>query len=54
LTKPVEVHPSLLHRIEIHSDLEARLLFAEVQLFSDSQTPSYGVVLGKLMSARRA
>lgn len=51
LTKPLEVFPDLLHRIGVHRDLEKGLLIAEVQLFSDSQTPSYGVILGKLKSA---
>lgn len=46
--KPIEVFPNYLHRILLHRDTEKRLLFAEVQLFSDSETPSYVVVLGKL------
>lgn len=50
LTKPIQSHPSLLHRLEIHHDYERGLLCAEVQLFSDSETPSYGVLLGKLRS----
>jgi len=54
LTKPLEAFPKLLHRILIHYDWEKGLLFAEVQLFSDSQTPSYGVVLGKLKPAKVA
>jgi hypothetical protein len=48
LTKPFESHPGVLHRIELHYDTRQGLLFAEVQLFADSDTPSYGVVLGKL------
>jgi hypothetical protein len=48
LTKPFESHAGILHRIELHQDIERGLLFAEVQLFSDSETPSYGVILGKL------
>ena len=48
LTKPYETHREFLHRIEFHYEKERKLLFGEVQLFSDSQTPSYGVVLGKL------
>lgn len=48
LTKPMEVFPTFLHRIVLHHEYEQELLFAEVQLFADSQTPSYGVVLGKL------
>lgn len=48
LTKPFESHPGVLHRIELHYDTQRGLLFAEVQLFVDSETPSYGVILGKL------
>lgn len=48
LTKPLESHESKLHRIEIHYDRDKGLLIGEVQLFADSQTPSYGVILGKL------
>jgi hypothetical protein len=39
-----------LHRIEIHEDRVQQILLAEVQLFSNSETPSYGVVLGHLKS----
>jgi hypothetical protein len=53
LTKPIEAFPGVLHRIAVHHDWEHRLLIAEVQLFSDSETPSYGVVLGNLDSAKR-
>jgi len=42
------VFEGLLHRILIHQDKEKGLLLGEVHLFSDSQTPSYGVILGKL------
>ena len=48
LTDPIRNYPGLLHRIEIHEDTKRRLLLAEVQLFSDSKTPSYGVILGRL------
>lgn len=48
LTASPQSHAELLHRIEVHRDRERNLLFAEVQLFSDSETPSYGVILGKL------
>ncbi|PIV06480.1 MAG: hypothetical protein CO013_06745 [Syntrophobacterales bacterium CG_4_8_14_3_um_filter_58_8] len=48
LTKPIQAHPGLLHRIDIHHEWKRELLCAEVQLFSDSETPSYGVILGKL------
>lgn len=46
--KPIAVFPNHLHRILLHRDAEMGFLFAEVQLFSDSETPSYVVVLGKL------
>ena len=48
LTRPSMKHPGTLHRIVIHHDRERGLLCAEVQLFSDSETPSYCVILGKL------
>jgi hypothetical protein len=48
LTKPFETHPGQLHRLLVHYDREKGLLIAEVQLFADSQTPSYGVILGRL------
>jgi hypothetical protein len=48
LANPIRNYSSALHRIEIHEDRERRLLLAEVQLFSDSETPSYGVILGPL------
>jgi hypothetical protein len=54
ITKPVEVHPNHLHRILLHQDYVNGLLVAEVQLFSDSQTPSYGVIIGKLKQATAA
>ena len=50
LTKPIETYPDQLHRILVHHDREKSLLIAEVQLFADSQTPSYGVILGRLKS----
>jgi hypothetical protein len=48
MTDPPRAHPGLLHRVVIHHEWEQGLLFAEVQLFADSETPSYGVILGKL------
>jgi hypothetical protein len=48
LTDPVRKYPELLHRILIHEDRSKGMLIAEVQLFSDSETPSYGVILGRL------
>jgi hypothetical protein len=48
LTDPIRAHPGQLHRILIHHNLDRGLLCGEVQLFADSETPSYGVILGKL------
>ncbi len=45
---PVEAFAGQLHRILFHRDDEQGLLLGEVQLFSDSQAPRYGVILGKL------
>jgi len=52
LTKPCESHPGDLHRLILHRDHEKGLLIVEVQLFSDSETPSYCVILGRLKSKR--
>ena len=48
-SEPMQKHENIFHRIAIHEDRERRLLIGEVQLFSDSQTPKYGVVLGELL-----
>lgn len=48
LTQPFRKYGGLLHRVLIHRNVEKGLLIGEVQLFSDSQTPSYGVILGSL------
>jgi hypothetical protein len=48
LTDPIRNYPGLLHRIAIHEDRDKGLLLAEIQLFADSETPSYGVILGRL------
>ncbi|MBU0620708.1 MAG: hypothetical protein KJ795_02565 [Gammaproteobacteria bacterium] len=48
LSDAPRTHPGTLHRIEVHHDRQRGLLFAEVQLFSDSETPSYGVILGRI------
>lgn len=37
-----------LHRIEIKEDRDRNLMYADVQLFADSETPAYGVILGTL------
>jgi hypothetical protein len=50
LDKPLQRHDNTLHRLLVHTDYEKGLLIGEVQLFSDSETPCYGVVLGKLKS----
>jgi len=48
LDKPIEVHRDQLHRVLIYEDIQRGILGGEVHLFSDSQTPSYGVILGRL------
>jgi hypothetical protein len=48
LTEPYKSFKGLLHHIMPHEDRERGLLIVEVQLFADSQTPRYGVILGKL------
>jgi len=48
LTQPFRTYGGLLHRVLLHRNDEKGLLIGEVQLFSDSQTPSYGVILGSL------
>jgi hypothetical protein len=45
---PIRKYASVLHRIGVHEDREIRLLLAQVQLFADSETPSYWVILGHL------
>lgn len=48
ITGPPKKHQGLLHRIALHKDYARKVLIGEVQLFSDSQTPNYGVILGQL------
>jgi hypothetical protein len=48
ITKPIEKHEGLLHRIMLHEDHDRHLLIGEVHLFSDSETPTYGVLLGQM------
>ena len=48
LTEPFRSYDGQLHRILVTQDREKGLLMGEVQLFSDSQAPSYGVILGRL------
>lgn len=45
LTKPNETHEQL-HRVAYGIDSSEEAFMAEVQIFSDSETPSYGVLLG--------
>lgn len=47
-TDPIRKYPDLLHHMAIRKDFERGLLMAEIQLFSDSETPRYGVILGRL------
>jgi hypothetical protein len=54
LTDAPQKHEELLHYIAIHEDREKDLLIAEVHLFSDSETPRYGVVLGELATQEKA
>lgn len=48
LTDPIKKYEGLLHRILIHEDYERHVLIGEVHLFSDSETPRYGVILGEI------
>ena len=50
LAKPIQTYVDQLHQIVIHYEKENGLLITEVRLFADSETPSYGVILGKLKS----
>ena len=48
LDGPHKNFKGLLHLILLHKDTARGLLIAEIQLFADSESPSYGVILGKL------
>jgi hypothetical protein len=48
LTGSIRQYPGLLHRVLIHEDRAKGMLIAEIQLFADAPTPSYGVILGHL------
>lgn len=48
LTYPLDAHEGQLHRIVVLPDLKTGQLVADVQLFSDSRAPRYGVLLGRL------
>jgi len=47
ISDPVKKVNNVLHRIGLHED-QRGLLIGEVQLFSDSWAPAYGVILGRL------
>lgn len=48
LEGPTRVYPKLVHRLQLYDEKPTGFLVAEIQLFSDSQTPTYGVLLGRL------
>ena len=48
---PTQKYVGLLHRLKLLEDASGNLV-CHVQLFADSETPSYAVVLGKLESSR--
>lgn len=48
LTYPLTKHSDQLHRVIVLPDSNTGQLVADVQLFSDSQAPRYGVLLGEL------
>lgn len=43
-----ELYQGLRHRLAVYEDKKKGLLIAEVQLFADSQTPIYEVIIGHL------
>jgi hypothetical protein len=45
---PIRKYRGCLHRVAVIQDRDRRILRAEVQLFADSETPTYEVVLGQL------
>lgn len=48
IPEKINISSNLLHRIVFKRDYENNLLIAEVQLFSDSFSPTYCVILGSL------
>jgi hypothetical protein len=55
LNKPPEADERVSpHRVICYEDGVLRLLLAEVQLFTESPTPTYGVILGRLKPEERA
>jgi hypothetical protein len=47
LTTPFQRYENHLHRVTFGTINDGRVVLAEVQLFADSGTPSYGVILGE-------
>lgn len=48
ITEPIASSKYHNHRILIHRDKEKKLLIGDVKIFSSSETPRYGVILGTL------
>lgn len=48
ITEPTVKYDGLLHRLLAHQVRDMNLLIVEVHLFSDSETPRYGVIIGEL------
>jgi hypothetical protein len=48
LTDPARKFEGVLHRVAVHRDMEKGLVVSEVQLFSDSEAPTYRVILGRV------
>ncbi|MGD9578920.1 MAG: HNH endonuclease, partial [Syntrophorhabdus sp.] len=48
ITVPITSAKYHLHRVLVYRDIDKGLLVGDVQIFSDSETPRYGVILGKL------
>lgn len=54
LTDPIRRYPEILHRIAVREDSGRGLLIADVQLFANSDSPCYGVILGPLRHPKAA
>jgi hypothetical protein len=48
LPSPFKRYPGVQHRIFLRETVEPRLLFAEIQLFASTGTPTYSVIIGAL------
>lgn len=48
LTLPLSTRSGVLHTVAVFPDTDSGQLVADIQLFSDSGTPRYGVLLGAL------